>query len=109
MKPCVRDLLQNACGCIVGLVLRPCRQNKLGALVGQSQRRLKPDAAVCTRDHSPSSSLRGNIFGSPFGLHGSSIRPIVSSGNKAPFVPVHTWRKLMKKCEKKSRFGWEDI
>jgi hypothetical protein len=66
--------VQNACGCIVGLALRSCRQNKLGALVGQRQRRLKPDAAVCTGEHSPASSLRGNIFGSPFGLHEASIR-----------------------------------
>jgi len=41
VKPRVRDLLQDALGCIVGLGLRPRGQNQLGALAGQRKRRLK--------------------------------------------------------------------
>jgi hypothetical protein len=58
-----------------GAYKRRINDNKFGGRLDFNSNQFgTPDAAVCTGDHSPASSLRGNIFGSPFGLHEASIR-----------------------------------
>jgi hypothetical protein len=94
VKPCVRDMLENALNRVVGLGLRSGRQDQFGAFLGQCESRLKSDAAVRAGDQCPATELRGNVCRGPFGFHfrfhWSSIVLTVSDGNKAPKSAVLT-------------------